>query len=114
LFLPDRAVADYYTGHCARQPGREIATNTLRRCCNRGYARHSCEHAATEEADAAQFLVKADRDGIVEIAWSLERNHHPIAVGVFAVEPGLEGATPLEIQAIALANDYLEQKGNRE
>jgi len=54
--------------------------------------------------------VKSDHDGVVEIAWSLERNHHPVAVGVFAGDTGNGGNHAPEIQAIALANAYLRQK----
>jgi len=109
--LPDGAVADYYAGHCAGQPDAEIPADKLRRWCNRGYARDICAHAAGEDADAAQLLVKRATDGVVEIAWSLERNHHPVAVGVLSVGREQTGNTPLEAQAVALANAYLEFKG---
>jgi hypothetical protein len=77
----------------------------LRRCCNCGYARATCE------ADAVQFLIKSDRDGVVEVAWSLERNHHPLAVGLFNFSPGSSRAeTLLEQQALAFSAAYLQQK----
>ena len=60
--------------------------------------------------DAAQFLVKSDQAGVVEIAWSLERDHHPVAVGVMAIPPDFKGVTPLEIQARALAEAYIRDK----
>jgi hypothetical protein len=110
LFLPDQSFGDYYAGHCSAEPETVIATDKLRSCCNRGYARGTCAHAATAEADAAQYLIQSDRDGVIEVAWSLERNHHPVAVGVMAVLPGQTGATPRERQALALVAAYLNQK----
>jgi len=84
----------------------------LRECCNRGYARESCQKAAHAEADAARFLVQSDRDGWIEVAWATERNHHPVAVGTLRLETeGPPGTEPLERQARAVACVYLRQKG---
>ena len=64
-------------------------------------------------ADAARFLVKSDRDGIVEVAWSLERNHHPVAVGTLEIASGPITGTedPLECQARACAGLILRRVG---
>jgi hypothetical protein len=83
----------------------------LRVCCNRGYARGVCASAAIAEADAVQFLIRSDRDGVIEVAWSLERNHHPVAVGQVNFSPGQSpGQTVLEQQALAFSAAYLQRK----
>ena len=66
------------------------------------------------DADALRFLIKANRDGIVEVAWSSERNHHPVAVGILAVDcnSGAIESTPLERQARAYAMAYVRRTGN--
>lgn len=113
LFLPERSIADYYRGECAAQPGAVISDETLQRCCNRGYASAACGFAANSQSDAIRLLIKADHGAHVEIAWSLERNHHPVAVGTLSVEPEqLTRLTPLDAQASALAQAYLEHKRN--
>src|SRR4051794_31478367 len=106
LFLPARPLGDFapvgmplgdvYAGSCAAagttaEPspaGESISSDKLRRCCNLGYARAVCQRAQESPADAARFLVKSDRGGIVEVQWSLERNHHPVAVGTMEVAMG--------------------------
>ncbi|MGA2712498.1 MAG: hypothetical protein ABSG41_05270 [Bryobacteraceae bacterium] len=112
LFLPASPLAgftDFHGGECAAQPGALIPLDTLRRCCNTGYARATCEHAAQSDADAFRFLIKSNRDGVVGVAWSIERDHHPVAVGTFLVTSpfGVEG--PLERQARACAAAYFRQ-----
>ena len=110
LFLPDESLGEFYSGHCWLAPQEIIGAEKLRRCCNRGYARAICGHAATAEADASQYLIHSDRDGVIEVAWSLERNHHPLAVGIITVAPGQTGTTPRERQALALVAAYTAQK----
>src|SRR5580698_6290297 len=74
-------LGDLYGGNCAAAPAAVIEPETLRRYCNFGYARGHCERAAESDADAVRLLVRAERGGFVEIAWAVERNHHPVAVG---------------------------------
>jgi len=64
-------------------------------------------------ADAARFLVTADRGAIIEVAWSLERDHHPVGVGTLqvAVDERAVPAGPLEFQARACAISYLRRVG---
>ena len=108
-------MADYYPGRCSAELDSEIPVDKLRHCCNRGYARAVCAHAAETEADAVQFLIKSDRAGVVEVAWSLEGNHHPLGVGLFSFSAGDQpAATVLEQQALAFSTAYLDQKGIRE
>jgi hypothetical protein len=100
---------DLYGGECAAQPGVLIPVGMLRRCCNTGYARAACEHAAQSDADAFRFLIKSNRDGVVGVAWSSERNHHPVAVGILLVTNATAAEGPLERQARACAAAYLGQ-----
>jgi hypothetical protein len=117
LFVPSSPLTgftDLYGGECAADTGALIPVDVLRQCCNTGYARDSCVRAAQSDADAFRFLIKANRDGVVDVAWSSERNHHPVAVGTLAVSCKI-GATqtgPLESQARAYAAAYLKQIGN--
>jgi hypothetical protein len=121
LFLPAsplEPLGDHYGGECAAEAGAFIPVDVLRRCCNTGYARGSCERAAQSDADALRFLIKANRDGVVDVAWSSERNHHPVAVGTLAVdcrngtmESTIDQTGPLERQARACAVAYLRQTG---
>jgi len=84
----------------------------LTRCCNPGYAREVCAHAATVEADSHRFLIRSDDGVTIEIAWAAERNHHPLAVGVLGITHALHPANgPLEHQARACAAAYLHQTG---
>ena len=101
-----------FSGECSADPGAMVPIDTLRQCCNPGYARLHCVRAAAVEPDAAQFLVKSDRDGLIEVAWSLEKNHHPVAVGTLHL--GLlpmPTHEPLNHQARAFAANYARQKG---
>ena len=121
LFIPSSPVGelvsiamplgDLYDGGCAADPSVVISPETLRRYCNFGYARGQCERASRSDADAARFLVKAERGGVVEVAWAVERNHHPVAVGTMEIATGLAGAAadPLTCQARACAAAYLRQ-----
>jgi hypothetical protein len=110
--MPGEAMplGDFYGGECAAQKGALIALDLLRECCNRGYARTTCERAATSDEDAYRFLIKAQSGGTVEVSWSLERNHHPVAVGVTSIGgTKADTETPLESQARAYAAAYLRQ-----
>ena len=105
-------LGDLYGGQCAAAPDALVPVETLRRCCNKGYARGTCERAASAEADAARFLVKANRGGTIEVAWAIERNHHPVAVGTIEVNSAATpDQSPLERQARACATAYLRQIG---
>jgi hypothetical protein len=103
------SLGDFYGGACAAQPAALIPVDTLRRCCNAGYARAACEHAAQSDADAFRFLIKSHNDAVVQVAWSSERNHHPVAVGTLAVSGPGDSPDPLERQARAFASAYFRQ-----
>src|SRR6185312_14557901 len=125
LFIPssplgDLATAaaplgDLYAGRCAASPGMEIEPDTLRRCCNLGYARRRCERAAQADTDAVRVLVRADDGRHVQVAWAIERDHHPVAVGVETVEVAAGDVDPsgspdaLAAQVRACASAYARQ-----
>jgi len=114
-FNPEAApLGDFYGGECAAEAGA-IPDDVLRRCCNTGYARGACARAAQSDADAFRFLIKANRGGVVDVAWSSERNHHPVAVGTLAVNPAPDTTEtgPLERQARTCAAAYLRQIGGQ-
>jgi len=126
LFLPTLPLAgappeamplgDFYTGECAAAPGETIDRETLRRGCNVGYARAFCARAAAHsEADAVRFLARAIRGNQVELAWAMERNHHPVAVGTaFWSEETAAAASPLEYQTRAFARACLRQRPSQQ
>ncbi len=113
FFLPSSPLAglsDLHGGECAAEAGALIPVDLLRSCCNSGYARACCSRAAQSDADAFRFLIKANRDGVIDVAWSSERNHHPVAVGSLAVNPAAAATSePLERQARAYVAGYLRQ-----
>jgi hypothetical protein len=113
LFLPGSTIplTGLFTGACAADRSTELSGDTLRECCNRGHAREACERAAKIEADAVCLLVKSDRKGIVEVAWAIERNHHPVQVGTEQVNGKLSSTETLAVQAFAVAEQYRNQKG---
>ncbi|HEY4087301.1 MAG TPA: hypothetical protein VGM43_15250 [Bryobacteraceae bacterium] len=113
LFIPSSALGDLvtisapfgdlYAGRCAASPDTEIEPDTLRRCCNPGYARRHCERAAQTDSDAVRVMVRADDGCQVQVAWAIERDHHPVAVGVETVEVVAGEAAPLSGSVTALA-----------
>lgn len=80
-------LGDIYTGLCEADPTAAIPLNILRTCCNQGYARSLCDRAGQSDADAVRFLIKARDLTGVNIAWALERNHHPVATGFLRIGP---------------------------
>ncbi len=111
--LPAAApLGDLHAGTCAAAPDAAIDPAVLRHGCNYGYARVQCPRAAKAEVDAARFLICSDRDGMVEVAWAQERDHHPFGVGTRLYSPELATSTaPLDRQIAAYATCYLRQKG---
>jgi hypothetical protein len=111
LFLPSAPLGDlndFYNGECAAEPAAAIPPDTLQRCCNTGYARGVCARAGQSDADAFRFLIKAAERGTVEVAWSIERNHHPLAVGTSVItEMTARSDKPLERQARAYASSLM-------
>lgn len=109
-------LGDLYGGHCSADPAAEIEPEILRRYCNFGYARGFCARAAGSEADAVRLLVRGERGSLVEIAWAVERDHHPVAVGVMEVETdgaGVGAGDALALQVFACASAYARQVHGR-
>ena len=92
-------LGDLYAGRCAADETAVIGPETLRRFCNFGYARGRCERAGHTDDDAVRLLVRAERAGVVEIAWAVERNHHPVAVGNLEIATNPTGTTTGEMEA---------------
>jgi len=119
FFLPASSLtgfSDSYDGECASAEGSPkdaspIPPDLLRHCCNHGYARKVCAHAATSNSDAFRFFIKSHRDGVIDVAWSSERDHHPVAVGTLPFKAHTATTTPLERQAHTFAAAYLRQIG---
>lgn len=114
LFLPGSRLplSETYGGECSADSGAALSTDKLTRCCNPGYARSLCERAAASDVDSHRFLVRSDDGVSVEIAWSAERNHHPVAVGMLRFDrDSAPTAGPLEHQARACVQVYLRQTG---
>ena len=111
--LPASPFGDLYGGECAAAAGAQVPADVLRHCCNAGYARGSCARAAQSDADAFRFLIKANRGAVIDVSWSSERNHHPLAVGTLPVNCSADAreSGPLELQARAFAVEYLRQIG---
>ncbi len=111
LFLPANPapLSDLYSGECAAEPGQAV-TEDLLPSCNHGYARATCGRAAQLDADAFRFLIRADHGGTIDVAWSSERDHHPVAVGTLGISvAGPVEREPLERQARACVEAYLHQ-----
>jgi hypothetical protein len=103
-------LGDLYGGHCAADRSAVIETDTLRRYCNFGHARGCCPRAATSDSDAVRFMVRDAHGGTVDIAWAVERNHHPVAVGRMEIGTAFEpGDDLLARQAQASARSYKRQ-----
>ena len=100
-----------FGGVCGADPGFDIPESLLKHGCNAGYARGECPRAASVDLDALRFRIKSHTQGIIEVAWSKERDHHPVAVGTIrlAEMPGTNDA--LELQARACAAVYLRITG---
>jgi hypothetical protein len=111
LFLPSAPLGDLsgnYSGECASEQAALIPLDVLQRCCTVGYARGVCARAALSDADSFRFLVKAADHRSVEVAWSIERNHHPVAVGTSVLtELTPRSDEPLERQARAYASSLM-------
>jgi hypothetical protein len=107
-------LGDLHGGSCGAALDAIIDANTLRRCCNTGYGRNDCARAATSEADASRFFLRSDHDGVIEVAWAQERDHHPFGVGIARYSPTMsESPEPLNRQIAAFVACYLRQNANQ-
>ena len=108
---PASPLGALFAGHCAGAPNEAIDDALLRTGCNQGYARDRCPAAAVSPVDAARFRIKSHAAGVIEVAWSQERHHHPVAVGALHLRDVPTGIEPLELQARACVAVYLRRKG---
>ena len=99
FFLPESFRDSLFLGRCAVDREEEIDAVKLRTCCNQGYARVCCARAAEAEADAVTFLMKSE----TRIAWAIERNHHPVAVGAADPASPNTGNAVLDAQIVGFA-----------
>ena len=104
LFIPQSFRDGFFLGRCAakapsdaRQDGIDV--ETLRSCCNPGYARVRCGLAAEAEGDGVSFLMKTE----TLVAWAIERNHHPVAVGTAEAASPATGNPTLDAQVAGFA-----------
>ncbi len=88
LFLPSTPLGDFedvYGGECASDPGALVPEDVLRAAAIQAMRAGVVERAALTDADSFRFLIKSVTHGTVEVAWSIERDHHPVAVGALTV-----------------------------
>jgi hypothetical protein len=110
FFLPALAAPEFGDppdGDCLAEPGRALSNDWRTRLCTRGYARLECPLAAGASADAYQFLIQSHAAGVFRVAWSSERDHGPLAVGVLEIRETDPCDSPLERQARAVVHAYL-------
>lgn len=110
LFLPSSPVTgvareaatlgDIYNGVCEADPTAAIPLDILRTCCNQGYARSRCDRAGQSDADSVRFLIKARDFTGIDVAWALERNHHPVATGLLKITPLNQAENNQQIPAL--------------
>jgi len=108
---PASPLGALFCGSCSTDPEAATDDALLHTGCNQGYARNRCPRAAASEIDAARFRIKSHASGVIKVAWSHERDHHPVAVGVLSLTETPTGSTPLEAQARAVVAVYLRHKG---
>ncbi len=105
-------MSDLYNGACHGEPETVLSREVLTACCNPGHARDLCTRAAASDADSVRLMVRSDDGTLVEVAWAIERNHHPVAVGTIRIARDASPASnPLEHQALACARAYLRHTG---
>ena len=97
-------------GFCTAQPDQQIEATIVRTCCKRGYARSRCALAAGVEADAVSFMVKSDGEEGATIAWAIERDHLPVAVGTANAARPETGNPVLDAQIVAYAVEYRKRR----
>jgi hypothetical protein len=112
-------LGDTWSGTCRADAASPFTPdeNALSHLCNMGYARRTCAHFPDNPGcDAVRFLIVSDRDQTIEIAYAMERDHHPEAHGTLAysrVQNLFTGdaANPrLEHQARAYVMSYLRRR----
>src|SRR5258708_1246936 len=83
--LPPRLpLNDAHRGVCrATSDPFKPAERSQRELCNCGYARGRCERFPADTAiDAVRFSITAERDGIVQLVYIMERDYAPAEHGL--------------------------------
>jgi len=100
-----------FTGSCHSDGSAHASEELVRDGCNTGYARNRCLHAAALDVDAVRFRIQSHAKGVIQIAWSSERDHHPVAVGTLQLRQDVVDGSPLDQQGRACAAVYLQRTG---
>ncbi len=109
-------LGDACCGECrAAEPADVASLDELTRWCNLGYARGECPRFPADPAqpDAARYVVTHDGEGVVTIAFALERDHRPAGHGVLQYRDGTISGDCDEVvrrQALVYARAYLRRK----
>lgn len=101
-------LGDLFGGQCAGDLSYVIPSALLRTGCNFGYAREECPLAAQIPDDATTLILGRGEANTVVVRWSLERDHHPVAVG--EMDPAQPVSGPLEAQAAAYFSVYQRRR----
>ena len=66
-----------------------------------------------QDAETCRFLIKSVQNGVIEVAWSKERDHHPVAVGTVQLRSGIAPADddPVTLGAHACVMDWQRATG---
>jgi hypothetical protein len=112
-------LGDTWSGTCHADAASPFTPdeNALSHLCNMGYARGTCAHfPENQTCDALRFLIVSDRDQMIQVAYSMERDHYPKAHGTLAYSRVQSmftsvAADPwLEKQAQAYVMSYLRRR----
>jgi hypothetical protein len=79
-------LGDFYRGECrANCAAYQPSDAELRDWCNFGYARTHCPRfpASDTAADAVRFAISSDGGSALTLAFTMERDHRPLAHGTF-------------------------------
>jgi len=105
-----------WEGECrARSEAITPDGQTIRKSCNSGYARGSCEHFVEGRGDAVRFHVQTSADGALRILYSYERECWPIDHGAVEYHVGTQRAACddalLQAQVEAFAQAWRRRAG---
>jgi hypothetical protein len=83
-------LAAAWSGTCAAAAQASRPTGEELKSCNIGYARGCARLPAERKADAVRFALGGERDGLIQIRYSLERDYLPATHGEmsYAAESG--------------------------
>ena len=116
-------LGDLFAGVCHADPLEPFDPDEdrLRECCNLGYARGCCPRFPDGPGpDAVRFVVSADENGSLRIAFAVEHDYRPGECGALDFDRARQAlASPplnplLARQAEAYASSYLRRKPARQ